>query len=66
MNRNPDQNTLPNITLKIIETYLGRVPSVNEYHMLKLQARNIQKITVFNKDIFVSLVKKNKKRFFRC
>ncbi|UPV00306.1 poly (A) polymerase catalytic subunit (VP55) (C op-E1L) [Cowpox virus] len=64
MNRNPDQNTLPNITLKIIETYLGRVPSVNEYHMLKLQARNIQKITVFNKDIFVSLVKKNKKRFF--
>lgn len=43
MNRNPDQNTFPNITLKIIETYLGRVPSVNEYHMLKLQARNIQK-----------------------
>lgn len=63
MNRNPDQNTFPNITLKIIETYLGRVPSVNEYHMLKLQARNIQKITVFNKDIFVSLVKRIKKIF---
>ncbi|AUL80461.1 CPXV067 protein [Vaccinia virus] len=63
MNRNSDQNTLHNITLKMIETYLGTVPSVNEYHMLKIQARNIQKITVFNKDIFVSLVKKSKKRF---
>ncbi|CAC21270.1 32L protein [Yaba-like disease virus] len=51
------------ITLTL-KNYLGRMPTINEYHMLKSQVRNIQKIMFFNKDIFISLIKKNKKKFF--
>ncbi|AEN03624.1 VP55 [Yokapox virus] len=53
-----------NLTLNIISTYLDRKPSINEYHMLKSQVKNIQRIMAFNTDIFIALVKKNKKRFF--
>ncbi|AMB17860.1 poly(A) polymerase large subunit [Myxoma virus] len=49
---------------ELLHNYLGRPPSLSEYHMLKLQHRNIQKIIAFNKDIFISLIKKNKKKFF--
>ncbi|AAL69769.1 SPV030 poly(A) polymerase lage subunit PAPL [Swinepox virus] len=48
----------------ILENYLGRYPSLNEYHTLKSQYRNIQKVNIFNKDIFISLLRKNKKKFF--
>nr|WGO62661.1 polymerase [Wadden Sea poxvirus] len=53
-----------NYTMYTLQNYLGRVPTINEYYMLKSQVRNIQKISFFNKDIFISLVKKNKKKFF--
>ncbi|AST09248.1 VP55 [Murmansk poxvirus] len=56
--------TTTNPTLNIISKYLDRHPSINEYHMLKSQVRNIQRIMAFNTDIFIVLVKKNKKRFF--
>ncbi|QHR82573.1 polyA polymerase large subunit [Brazilian porcupinepox virus 1] len=49
---------------EILENYLGRVPSLTEYHTLKYQHKSIQKINIFNKDIFISLIKKNKKKFF--
>ncbi|QDJ95008.1 poly(A) polymerase catalytic subunit [Hypsugopox virus] len=53
-----------NSTAIVLENYLNRQPSVNEYHMLKSQIKIIQRILNFNKDIFISLVKKNKKKFF--
>ncbi|APG58240.1 polyA polymerase catalytic subunit [BeAn 58058 virus] len=48
----------------VLELYLGRKPSLTEYHTLKSQYKTIQKINIFNKDIFISLIKKNKKKFF--
>ncbi|QHG62591.1 poly(A) polymerase large subunit [Cetacean poxvirus 1] len=48
----------------ILEKYLGRSITTSEYYMLKNQLYNINKILNFNKDIFISLLRKNKKRFF--
>ncbi|ASK51236.1 Poly (A) polymerase catalytic subunit [Eptesipox virus] len=53
-----------NIIAITLENYLARQPTVNEYHMLKSQIKTIQRILKFNKDVFISLVKKNKKKFF--
>ncbi|ABI99196.1 poly(A) polymerase large subunit [Deerpox virus W-848-83] len=49
---------------EILEKYLGRIPSLTEYHTLKSQYKNIHRVNIFNKDIFISLIKKNKKKFF--
>ncbi len=51
-------------TKMILEEYLGYTPGSNIYYMLRDQSRKIHKIITFNKDIFVSLIKKNKRRFF--
>ncbi|QEJ79180.1 poly-A polymerase catalytic subunit [Goatpox virus] len=52
------------IVVDVLKLYLKRDPSLTEFHMLKSQYKNIQRVNIFNKEIFISLVKKNKKKFF--
>ncbi|ATI21138.1 polymerase catalytic subunit VP55 [Eastern grey kangaroopox virus] len=51
-------------SLDVISTYLGKAPTVEQYHVLRRQVGNISKVLKFDKDIFFSLIKKNKQKFF--
>ncbi|CCD83206.1 poly(A) polymerase catalytic subunit [Squirrelpox virus] len=48
-----------------VALYLDRTPDLETSTVLNSQLRSILRIMRFNKDLFISLVRKNKRRFFK-
>ncbi|AWU47070.1 poly polymerase catalytic subunit [Sea otter poxvirus] len=48
----------------IISAYIGKEPDISTYYILSAHSKNIYKIMRFDKMLFTSLLRKNKRRFF--
>ncbi|ASC55617.1 poly(A) polymerase large subunit-like protein [Seal parapoxvirus] len=53
------------MALQVIEEYLGSKPSMERCMLLRTQRRNIVRILNFDRKLFLSLVVKSRRRFFK-